>query len=233
MSLGLDEYSRNARLKPALLTVVPAAWTVMAWAPVERWGWSGLWGVFVAAGGTLLVAHMGRDLGKRKERALHDRFGGRPSERLLSHEHAPNKVRLNQRHSKLRGLMPDVPIPTADEETRDPAKAHATYNACVDYLVALTRDNQLLFQENMNYGFRRNLWGLKPFGVAVAGCAVAALGFRIYQLFSTNSTIAGLMVFEAFNILMLAAWIFWFTPAWVMIPSRAYAERLLEALDTL
>jgi len=31
----------------------------------------------------------------------------------------------------------------------------------------------------------------------------------------------------------LAAWIFWFTAAWVMIPSRAYADRLFEVLDGL
>lgn len=234
MMFALDRYARNARLKPALLTVLPAAWTIAAWSPPGELGWGTIWGLFVAAGGTVLLSNMGRDLGKRKEKALHDRFGGRPSERLLSHEHAPNRILLAQRHARLRALLPEVSMPTAEDEMRDPAGAHAVYNACVECLIARTRKNELLLEENISYGFRRNLWGLKPFGIVVTAVATAALGFRIYQDATTGVAVTGsLVLVEGLNVAMLAAWVFWFTAEWVMVPSRAYAARLLEALDTL
>ena len=55
---GLDKYDRNARLKPALIAALPAAWTVMAWSPGNALGWGGLWGLIVGAGGTFLLAQM-------------------------------------------------------------------------------------------------------------------------------------------------------------------------------
>jgi hypothetical protein len=231
---GLDKYDRNARLKPALTAALPAAWTVMAWSPGNALGWGGLWGLIVGAGGTFLLAQMARDRGKRKERALFDRFGGRPSERMLSYAAANNTVQLAQRHEKLSRLMPGVSIPTEEDEVRDPYAAQQIYGACVAFLISRTRDDRLLFQENMNYGFRRNLWGLKPIGIVVAGGAAAVLGLRLFMEFSTHSPVAALLVsFEALNLGMIGAWLFWFIPSWVMIPSRAYAERLMEALDRM
>jgi hypothetical protein len=232
MKYGLDAYTLNARLWPALLTILPAAWTAMAWSPGHEMGWGGLSGLFIASGGMVLLSQMARDRGKRKERALFDKFGGRPSERLLSHEFAPNNIVLAGRHAKLAALMPDVHIPTADEEAHDPGAAHKTYEACVTYLIGRTRDDRMLFQENISYGFRRNLWGLKPYGPLLAAACSLALGLRLYLESMTHATISPLIgVFEALNVAMLAAWLLWFVPAWVMIPARAYAERLLEALD--
>ena len=234
MTFGLDAYTRNARLKPALITALPTAWTVMAWAPGNALGWSGLWSLFVAGGGMWLLSQMARDRGKRSEKELFDKFGGRPTEQLLSHAQAPNKVRLSRQHEKLRGLLPDVHIPSADDEMKDPSAAHEVYVACTGYLISRTRDDRLLFQENMNYGFRRNLWGLKPFGVAISAGGAVALGLRLYLDFSTQLSVLPLtVVFELLNVLMLAAWLFWFRSSWVMIPAYAYADRLLDALDIL
>lgn len=234
MNFGLDAYTRNARLKPAFLVALPAAWTVMAWAPGNAIGWTGFWSLFVAAGGTWLLSQIARDRGKRKEKALFDKFGGRPTERLLSHQHAPNKVRLQQRHAKLAELQPDRRLPSARDEARNPAAAQQVYEACIGYLISRTRGDRLVFQENMNYGFRRNLWGLKPIGIAVSAGSVVVLGLRLYQEFLTHAPVSSLLVvFEVLNVLMLIAWLVWFTPSWVMIPATAYAERLLDTLDTL
>ena len=234
MSVGLDAYTRNARLKPALLALAPAAWTVTAWSPGHMLGWGGFWGVFVAIGGTVLLSQLARDRGKRKESDLFEAYGGRPSERLLSHAHAPNGVALAQRHTKLRRLMPGVQIPTQDEETRNPSAAHDVYAACVGELISRARDDRMLLQENMNYGFRRNLWGLKPLGIIVSGSSAVVLGLRLFMEFSSHSLVSPLVIaFEISNLLMLLVWVLLVTPEWVMVPARAYAERLLDSLDRL
>ena len=234
MTLGLDAYTRNARLKPALIAILPVAWTIMAWAPGNASGWGGLWTLFVAGGGTWLLSQVARDRGKKKEDQLFAKFGGRPTEQLLSHGCAHNTVRLRQRHAKLATLMPNLRVPSAEEEIRAPAAAHEIYQACTAFLISRTRDDRVLFQENMNYGFRRNLWGLKPVGIVVSAGTALVLGLRLYrELLQTSTLVPILASAEVLNILMLIAWVGWITPAWVMIPARAYAERLLDGLDRL
>lgn len=233
MKFGLDEYARNARLKPALLVALPAAWTITVWAPGTAVGWGGIWALFVAAGGTLLLSQLARDRGKRKERELFDLHGGGPTERLLSHVHAPNKARLRIQHARLQALLPDLRIPSAEEEMRDPSAAREIYETYTRHLIARTRGDSLLFDENVNFGFRRNLWGLKPFGIAFAAVAAVALGLRLYSDFSRNGAVLPAhVVFEALNVATLALWLFRITPRWVMLAGEAYAQRLLDALDT-
>lgn len=234
VNIGLDAYTRNARLKPALLAWAPAAWTVMAWSPNHALGWGGFWGVVVAIGGTVLLSQLARDRGKRREPDLFDAHGGRPTELLLSHLHAPNKVALAMRHAKLRRLLPHVRIPSEAEELSNASAANEVYAACVGQVISRTRDDRMLLQENINYGFRRNLWGLKPLGIIVSTSGAIVLGLLLFRQFSSDAGVSPLIaVFEASNVVMLLLWVFFITPAWVMVPARAYAERLFEALDRL
>lgn len=231
MTIGLDEYSRNARLKPALLVILPAAITVAVWSPNIALAWSGMWATIVALGGTFLIAQIGRDWGKAKEGRLFARFGGRPSELLLSHEHAPNKIRLAAQHARLCALQPTIVMPSADDERRDPSAANQVYDACTRFLIGRSRDNRLLLQENINYGFRRNLWGLKPMGLSIALASSAFLGAMLY-VNGIGGFSSRVIVAESINLVMTLAWLLIITPGWVMVPARAYAERLLETLDT-
>ena len=163
-----------------------------------------------------------------------DQFGGRPTERLPSHAHAPNKVRLARQHAKLRSLLRDTPIPTAEDERDDPSAAHDVYCACTKYLIGRTRDDRMVFQENVNFGFRRNLWGLKSYGIGISVASTVILGLRLYMELSGHLSVSPLLVgFEILNILMLCIWVMWVTPAWVMIPANAYGERLLDTLETM
>jgi hypothetical protein len=65
---------------------------------------------------------------------------------------------LSSRHSD------SCAAPTAEQEADDQAAADTFYEACGTWLRANTRDAKkfpLLFGENVGYGFRRNLFGLK------------------------------------------------------------------------
>src|SRR3989442_12040666 len=110
LGIGMDQYDRNARLKPALMVVLPTALAVVALAPDAVLGWSGGIALIVQAGGSFLLAQIVGDIGKKKEPQLFEYFGGRPTELLLSHEHAPNKVGVAERHRKLAKLFPKLKI---------------------------------------------------------------------------------------------------------------------------
>ena len=63
------------------------------------------------------------------------------------------------------------PLPTQQEEEACPAWADTKYEEAVTALREATRDTSrfpLVFAENANYGFRRNLWGLRPIGTTIA-----------------------------------------------------------------
>jgi hypothetical protein len=238
LGIGLDKYDRNARLKPALLAILPLAWTAMSWAPGHELGWGGLWSLFVLSGGTFLLAQMARDGGKALEAKLFQGWGGRPTERSLSYAGCGNPALLRRRHALLRGLVPDAEIPSSPEqESADREGAGQAYAACTSWLINKTRNRAaypLVFAENCAYGFRRNLIGLKPYGLAVSLVCAAVLGLRLAGQFLSHETVSPWMLgAEALNILLALAWTFVFRRDWVRVPADAYAERLLETLDSV
>jgi hypothetical protein len=126
--------------------------------------------------------------------------------------------------------MPTISIPTADDERRDPPAADEVYDACTRFLIARSRGNRLVLQENINYGFRRNLWGMKPLGVSIALTCAIGLGASLYAN-RANGFLPGAVAVEIVNVLIAGAWLIVITPRWVMLPAQAYADRLLETLE--
>jgi hypothetical protein len=186
----------------------------------------------------MLLAQVGRDRGYRKQPDLWRQWGGAPTTQLLRHRNPEcNPVLRDAYHRKLRELRPDVVIPTPEEEERDPQKADYVYEACVKSLITFTRDRErfpLIFHENVNYGFRRNLWGLKLFGILSAVAGAGACGFNLWR----NWEITGRVSTEALitltvNLGLLLFWLFWVTPGWVRITADAYTARLFEACEQL
>ncbi len=238
ISINFDAYTWRARIIPVFVVIFPLALTVSLWAPglalIGR-----LAGMFlVPFGVAMLMSQIGRDLGKRREPGLWGKWGGAPTTQLLRHRNDKvNPVIRERYHKRLAALQPDIRLPTAEEEAGDAARADHTYEACVRDLITRARDRKqfpLLFGENVNYGFRRNLWGMKPFGAlfSLAGLAACALYFWLYwesfRLFSAEAAAGG-----AINLALLLFWLFWVTPSWVRIAGDAYAERLLETCEEL
>ncbi len=232
-----DEYTVVARILPCFLVALPGALTLMAWSADAgiAVGWSGLWGMVGAAGGTKLVAELGRDRGKRLEKHLWDSWGGRPTERLLCFAQCPHREAVERRHAHLRRLFPDLRVPTEEEERADPFRANQDYELCVDALRAKVRDSEiarLVFEENKNYGFRRNLWGLKPYGLIVSGVGALILVGLFTGLAVLHERIApALAVCASANLMAVLIWATRITSTWVRTPADAYAARLMECLE--
>ena len=90
----------------------------------------------------------------------------------------------------------------------------------------------LLFEENCNYGFRRNMYGMRWIGRAVALITTIALGLQLYMQFSTRMTVPAISLgLEAVNVAMLLTWIFWVNEDAVRRGADLYAERLFETVD--
>ena len=133
-------------------------------------------------------------------------------------------------------------LASAEAERENPEKAHVGYESANRWLLEQTRDHArfgLLFTENINYGFRRNLLGLKPIALGVDAMAVllvvgVACGSWTGQLASTIETVgpewwASLLI-TAIHTLVFVVLI---RAEWVRAAAETYARQLLAACDSL
>jgi len=251
MKPTFDKYTIQARIQPALLTVLPLGLFVLAWLSPGDTSVSILWLVIVTGGGTTILAQISRDLGSRKQQSLFTKWGGPPStQKLRFRGSCSNRELLGRRRQKLEALI-QGPLPNEEEERRDPLKADQHYESAVAYLIEATRDHQkfpLVLEENINYGFRRNLWGLKTYGLAIASLSLlGSLALVLIQALAIDGATAWYerlfvdaepelverLIVAVLTTLMLAGWVLVIRPQWIKTAADSYADRLIGAIDVL
>jgi hypothetical protein len=237
ISKYIDAYTARARLLPGLLAVLPIAVTCYAWNPGKILDWNALGAIIVGFGGTVLLAFIARDLGKAAEEKLYKKWGGRPTELLLMHSSEMEAALRARRHDALRKFSKDVPLPTVEDETKDRDGAMKRWKALTQLMISRCREQAdkypLVFEENCNYGMRRNMYGLRPIGIAVSLITAIALGLQLFGKFSAHEMVPPVSLgMEAVNVVMFLAWIFWSTESTVRKGAYLYAERLFETLDS-
>lgn len=233
-----DGYERKARLYPALLLIAPVIGTGVAMLTAKFSGLQSLAAGVVGFGGAFLLTQLARDAGKKHESSLFAKWGGLPSITIFRHlDPRIDAITKTRYHKKLAGLVKEAKAPTPEQEQADAAAADAVYAAWSNYLRVNTRDTKkfaLLFQENVAYGYRRNVWGLRSLGIVVSFLSVVACGVRLYLVHSSTGKIdEALGGAAAFAAIMLLLWLFRFNGDWVRVPADAYAERLAECAETL
>src|SRR2546426_1429790 len=176
ISVVMDTYERKARLYPALLLIAPVVATGAAVLAVRMSILQSIAAVVVACGGAFLLSQLARDAGKRGEKRLFEKWGGLPSVRIFRHRDTQlDSITKARYHARLATLVGGTKIPTVGEEQADAAAADRVYMAWSNYLRVSTRDVKkysLVFKENVDYGYRRNVWGLRPIGILTcAACS--------------------------------------------------------------
>ena len=235
----LDTYTLKARYYPTMIVIAPLCLVILSLAAGEYNLLKSLGAALVSGLGLgLLMDQIGRDGGRNKEPRLFEQWGGKPTTRYLRHRDASIEAPTKARYHRILGsLLPDLDIPSKKQETEDPARADEIYASCTDYLREVTRADHdrfpLVFQENCNYGFRRNLWGMLPAGLilSVAGtlsCGTV-LAYRIY--FGQSWLLQAISTMICGTLALF--WIFRFNADWGRTAADAYARRLLEACDSL
>jgi len=146
-------------------------------------------GFGVAAGLSFFLAEIARDAGKAKEPGLFRAWGGTPTTQLLRHQNKGVNANLRERWHKRIEALTGSKLPSAAREAKAPAEADALYEAAVYEIRERRRSveaGSLFFKENVSYGFRRNLWGMKPAGCALSALCLVASISRIWW-FGTHS----------------------------------------------
>lgn len=232
-----DSYALRARLMPGLFVLLPVTLGIAAWFPERLNALGTLAGLVALLGGASLLAQCVRDRGKALEGELFDEWGGIPSTSLLRHrDRRLNSLTKERYRRKLEKLIPGIQLPTVEAEQNDPQATDRVYTSCCDYLRERTRNPiefSLLLSENISYGTRRNLLGMRPAGICTSlfglGGSVAATFTAFVHGSDSAIPILALLV----STLCLALWSLRITRGWVRIPAVAYAERLLAACEQL
>lgn len=160
----LDTYSVKARLAPALITIVPVIALAVVAVPWNQFS------VPQSAAASLVAilftgaSDLARRRGKRLERKILKANGGQPMATTLRHRDSTIDPVLKLRYVDWLGVQLNETPPTYHEEFENKVSADAFYSRCTVVLRDRTRDAarfKLVFEENVTYGFRRNLLGLK------------------------------------------------------------------------
>jgi hypothetical protein len=227
LSSLFDDYAFRARVYPGLLACLPIVVTVFLLWPTA--GFKELWSVAAAAGGTFFLANFVRSRGKQLEAALVKRWDGLPTTHMLRHREADNSVAFRRRRQGLELVFGET-LPSVDAERDDPTGTDAVYIAATRSLIARVRSNSQKYprvhEENIHYGFRRNLLAIKRMSLAILGIltaadiAIAAAHFRTLDFIAVG-----------LDILMAIAWLAVVTESWVREAGQTYAERLFDTLE--
>lgn len=228
--IQIDRYTVSARFLPAAVIATPLALTMFTWAPFDMGLIKGAAAIFVMTALAYVLSHPTRDAGRQLEERLWTAWGGAPSITFLRHrDQTIDPITKAQFHSALVALGAVPFLPTKDAELLAPDAADHAYSAACNWLRSRTRDRKLfplVFEENVNYGYQRNLLACRTWGLAACGVCLLSAPFAIYYgrlPIAETVVTALLMLYLGFTV----------TEDGLRRQAGTYARRLLEAIDVL
>lgn len=221
-----DTYTFWARVAPALLCLLPVAFTQLLWRDliVVR-----LWPLVLSAAALFFLANAVRSSGKRLEKRLIDRWNGLPTTHMLRHAEVDNAVIFRRRREAMERFL-GRSLPTPRKERNDPTGADQEYVAAVRQLINRVREQPdrypRLHEENIHYGYRRNLLGIKPLALVTLAVLLIVDGAVLLNIGSVMG-----MIVTAAHLFLLLGWLVIVRERWVREQGETYAERLFETLE--
>lgn len=222
-----DRYERKARLLPGLLLAAGPALTAGALLH-ELSAWYAAVGAavgveFLAA---IVLGHYARARGRALEDSLWASWGGPPTTRWLR----PNDTSCSdQQKSKWRGAIKRLTGMTIPASVRDGADAsvdQAITEATrqLRYVLRNKPNAAILQSHNEDYGFARNLYGVRVLWVALAVLCVAACGVAFAMRMKPYAALA-----VSISALALSCLVASDLPKYVRRCADRYAESLFAA----
>ena len=260
-SLLGDRYTREARLGPAFLAFFPIVLLLIAWVTELQNLIPGLLTLFCVFGVVRWISHIARGVGDSREVGLYREWGGKPTTTLLrvisgrlDLETIKDKGQIAHilgeiGHRDIAELIAERKGPKFPTEAKDKAALHecgdelsdkvdaldALYEPVVAWIRENTRENQLLLEENISYGFQRNFFALKTFALV---CGFVALAIQaasltlVWMKNPANITPAAIAV-SAGIVLYLLGVIFFVSRESVKVQGFAYARQLINSIYTI
>ena len=230
-ALKIDRYDLYARTFPVYIAIAPVILGLASILP------QGLDLPFAGASALVLVpmsyaaGQFAAEFGKRLESGLWRKWDGPPTTRFLRHGDGEfNPATRARIHAELSRM--GLAVPTREEQDRDGAASDVHWEACTEELIRRTRDRvrfPLVFEGLVQYGYRRNLLGLKCLGLPLSVAGFAVCSWRVWL---TAPETPGAAVAASASVLCLGLiyiWVVWVRERTVAVAANRYARYLLEA----
>lgn len=230
MRLPFDEYEIRARIYPALIASLPLVALFYAAAPGAKSGLGVGAGTLLECAVLYFLARIARDRGSRVQPCLYERWDGKPTTRLLRHRDATIDPITKARYKSSLSRMTGVDFPSAATELQNPVEADDAYESCVRALLEQRRDlrkYRLIFSENCNYGFARNLLGIRSLGISLSLISLAT-GGAMFLFFGSSIPILVSFTVSAAILCFLLVYV---NEGMVKRSGEAYATALLRSCE--
>lgn len=241
---AFNPYNLRARVQPVLVAWLPFLAMPLVLDPEASFDWAAVrWLTLYFVFATLLV-QLGRDRGKRLEKKMYKGVE-KPSIAMLRHRDARITQHTKKRYvafldKNVRGLQ----LPSPEEERNSPGQSDEKYRSAVVWLLAQTTNRDqfpLVFEESVNYGFRRNIWALKKPVLWINGSMItfAGIGYgcqdAIFGQWLQGFSLSPHLLLFWIIIALIHSYFFVFVikRRWVREQSETFARRLLAACDRL
>ena len=236
--MKINLYNLRARVYPLLLSLIPILIIGIVYSISFKNYYQTLSSFGIMTFLYFIFSQLGRDKGKLIEKEMWKKWNGAPTTQLFRYANEYlDKITKKKYHKILKDKTKTGNKISIDYEKRNPQKADEIYQSWTKYLISKTRDIKtynLLFQENTNYGFRRNLYGLKKFSILILIILIfIVLGYSYFMFGIENFLSQEVLISMIIISLFLIFWIFIVKQKWIKITAFAYAERLLETINTL
>ncbi len=232
-----DAYSIRARLFPAIIAAAPSLAALTLLISWKSFGLSN----FIATAGILVLLFAIADFARARGRAIEDKLyaenGGIPSIAMFRRSDGAIDAGSKDRYRDFLAGKLAVAVPSPEEEIANQATADAFYGQCGNWLRQNTRDAKrfpILFGENVTYGFRRNLLGVKALALCLNAIVVSVCIFILWKQAWDTDTPQGsrvavvLIVAAAHAAYMILA----VSRAAVWDASKAYARELILSCES-
>lgn len=180
-----DAYSIRARLFPAIIAAAPALAALTLLISWETFGLSNL----IASLGLLVmlfaIADFSRARGRKIESKIYEEQGGIPSITMFRRNDQSIDGSSKERYREFLAGKLNVVVPSSEEERENQDAADVFYGQCGVWLRQNTRNTNtfpILFGENVTYGFRRNLLGVKNFALLLNALVVAICTLILWRM---------------------------------------------------
>lgn len=231
-----DTYSLKARVFPALIAGFPVIALLFTLVP---WDHLDLSHAIAASMGVVLLfalADMARQRGKQVQKKL-----GSGETTIQWHRGNPDVPEISK--DTFRSFIAEQlrqTAPTLEDEQTKPNQANDFYRSAGVWLRDQTRDNKtysLLFGENVTYGFRRNLLGLKPVAIIcnILVMIICLLVVRFQPPYFANQPQLNekMIIVVAAVTLHSAYMVFAVNKAAVLEASQTYGRQLILSCDSV
>ena len=234
----MNSYNLKARVYPVILSLIPIIFIGSVYSFHLQSYYQALTSLGITTALYFLFSQLGRDKGKALEKEMWKKWGGTPTTQILRFSNdIIDKHTKNKYHHKLKELTGIGNELNEEFEKNLPEKADKIYQSWTKFLLSKTRDTKkysLLFQENINYGFRRNLLGLK--GIAILIIVLLMISSFIYSFIINEYIVtisSELLISEIILVLILIFWLGIVKENWIKTVAFSYAERLMETINTI